>query len=76
MDQHMLPVEQQMCLNPALALCQKGSGTELQALQEEEEELWRKQGRMELGQGDLALEKRWDGLPREVVECPPLPGGV
>lgn len=24
MDQHMLPVEQQMCLNPALALCQKG----------------------------------------------------
>lgn len=31
---------------------------------------------MELGQGDLALEKRWDGLPREVVECPPLPGGV
>lgn len=50
---------------------------ELQTLQEEEEEeLQRKQWRMELGQGDLALEKHWNRQPREVVECPPLPGGV
>lgn len=43
---------------------------------EGEEEMQREQGRMELGQRDLALEKHWNRLSREVAESPPLPGGV
>lgn len=79
MDQHMLPVEWQVCLNAACPLVRRASLAE--GCRMESRECSGGGGAEGAGQdgagaGLLALEEHWNRLPREMVESPPLPAGV